>query len=111
MIVFDEGDDHRRGCAKWISEIIDRTKTRFKGIFDSEKGVDQDPFSFPQAPSAGDWGGIAFTRQLDSERSERWDNEDDLTIKRVAKDGLIFENGTVWRFEECINPVTVVFFM
>jgi hypothetical protein len=48
----------------------------FTSIFDSEKGVDQDPFSFPQEPSGGDWGGIAFTRQLDSERSERWDNED-----------------------------------
>ena len=44
-------------------------------------------------------------------REERWDNEDDLTIKRVAKDGLKFENGTVWRFEENETNVRKVIFL
>lgn len=68
----------------------------FTSIHDTELGVDTNPDSFPPDPTAGEWGGLVFRRDVDKEDANRFDYEDEgIFLNLVSNADIRFGGGNV----------------
>ena len=65
-------------------------------IHDEDIGSDTNPDSFPPLPTPGDWGGIAFRRDVDKQDASRFDYEDEgIFLNLVSNADIRFGGGNV----------------